>query len=141
MPPLALNWGLRIPSILTKRANQIVKNGKVALGNLEAKRDWGFAGDYVESMWLMLQQSNPDDYVIGTGETHSIKELCEEAFSYLDLDWRKYVTVDSRFVRPTETGPLVADFTKAKKVLSWRPRTSFKELVRLLVDAHLARLK
>jgi len=133
--------GIKNSEHLNEEGESIVKNGKVALGNLEAKRDWGFAGDYVESMWLMLQQLNPDDYVIGTGETHSIKELCEEAFSYLDLDWRKYVTVDSRFVRPTETGPLVADFTKAKKVLSWRPRTSFKELVRLLVDAHLARLK
>jgi len=133
--------GIKNSEHLNEEGEPIVKNGKVALGNLEAKRDWGFAGDYVESMWLMLQQKNPDDYVIGTGETHSIKELCEEAFSYLGLDWRKYITVDRRFIRPTETGPLVADFTKAKKVLGWRPKTSFKELVRLLVDAHLARLK
>ncbi len=133
--------GIRTSQHLNEEGEPMVKNGKVALGNLEAKRDWGFAGDYVESMWLMLQQKEPDDFVVGTGETHTIRELCEEAFSYVGLDWKKYVVVDQRFVRPTETGPLLADYSKAKKVLGWKPRTSFKQLVRMLVDAHIARLK
>lgn len=133
--------GIKTSEHLNEEGEPIVKNGKVALGNLEAKRDWGFAGDYVESMWLMLQQKEPDDFVVGTGETHTIADLCQEAFSYVGLDWKKYVVVDKRFVRPTETGPLVADYSKAKKVLGWKPKTSFKELVRMLVDAHLARLK
>jgi GDPmannose 4,6-dehydratase len=133
--------GIRTSQHLNEEGEPIVKDGKVALGNLEARRDWGFAGDYVESMWLILQHEEPDDFVIGTGETHSIKELCEEAFSYVGLDYKKYVYVDSRFIRPTETGPLVADYSKARKVLGWKPRTSFKELVRMLVDANLARLK
>jgi len=126
---------------LNEEGEPIVKGGKVALGNLEAKRDWGFAGDYVEAMWLMMQQEKPDDFVIGTGETHTIQELCEEAFEYAGLNWKDHVVVDKRFVRPTETGPLVADPTKAKKALGWSPKTSFKELVRLMVDAHTARLK
>jgi GDPmannose 4,6-dehydratase len=133
--------GIRNSQHLNEEGEPIVKDGKVALGNLEAKRDWGFAGDYVESMWLMLQQKEPDDFVVGTGETHTIRELCEEAFSYVGLDYKKYIYVDPRFIRPTETGPLVADYSKAKKVLGWKPRTSFKELVRMLVDANLARLK
>lgn len=133
--------GIRTSQHLNEEGEPIVKDGKVALGNLEARRDWGFAGDYVESMWLMLQHKEPDDFVVGTGETHSIKELCEEAFSYVGLNWQKYVYVDPRFIRPTETGPLVADPSKAKKVLGWKPKTSFKELVQMLVDANLARLK
>jgi len=133
--------GIRNSQHLNEEGEPIVKNGKVALGNLEAKRDWGFAGDYVESMWLMLQHKEPDDFVIGTGETHSIEELCEEAFSYVGLDYKKYIYVDPRFIRPTETGPLVADYSKAKKVLGWKPKTSFKKLVQMLVDANLARLK
>jgi GDPmannose 4,6-dehydratase len=111
------------------------------LGNLEAKRDWGYAGDYVEAMYLMMQQDEPDDFVISTGDTHSIKELCEAAYGYVGLDWKDYIEVDPRFVRPTETGPLVGDATKAKKVLGWTPKTSFKELVQLMVNSHLARLK
>jgi len=126
---------------LNEEGEPIVKNGKVALGNLEAKRDWGFAGDYVESMWLILQHKEPDDFVVGTGETHTIRDLCEEAFSYVGLDYKKYIYVDPRFIRPTETGPLVADYSKAKKVLGWKPKTSFKKLVQMLVDANLARLK
>jgi len=133
--------GIRTSQHLNEEGEPIVKDGKVALGNLEAKRDWGFAGDYVESMWLMLQHKEPDDFVVGTGETHSIKELCEEAFSYVGLDYKKYIYVDPRFIRPTETGPLVADYSKAKKVLGWKPKTSFKKLVQMLVDANLARLK
>lgn len=109
--------------------------------NMGAKRDWGFAGDYIESMWLMLQQDTPDNYVVGTGITHTIEELCESAFSYVGLDYKKYVEVDPRFVRPTETGPLIADAKKARKVLGWKPKTSFEELVHMLVDANIARLK
>lgn len=133
--------GIRNSEYLNEEGEPIVKNGKVALGNLEAKRDWGYAGDYVEAMWLMLQQKSPEDFVIGTGETHTIKELCEEAFSFVGLNYKKYVTIDKRFIRPTETGPLVADPRKAKKILGWTPRTKFKELVHMMVDANIARLK
>jgi GDPmannose 4,6-dehydratase len=126
---------------LNEEGEPIVKNGKVALGNLQAKRDWGFAGDYVEAMWKVLQHKEPDDFVIATGETHTIEELCKEAFDYVGLNWKDYVVVDKRFVRPTETGPLVGDYGKAKKVLGWSPKTTFKELVKMMVDAHIARLK
>lgn len=126
---------------LNEEGEPIVKGGKVALGNLEAKRDWGFAGDYVEAMYLMMQADEPDDYVIATGETHSIEELCEVAFDYVSLNWKDHTTVDKRFIRPTETGPLVGNPDKAKKVLGWEPKTKFKDLVKLMVDAHLARLK
>lgn len=133
--------GVKDSEHLNEEGEPIVADGKVALGNLEAKRDWGFAGDFVEAMWLILQQNKPDDFVIATGETHTIKELCEEAFSYVKLNWKDYVKVDKRFVRPTETGPLVGDAKKAKKVLGWTPKTSFKQLVAMMVDAHIARLK
>ena len=133
--------GVKNSEHLNEEGEPIVKGGKVALGNLEAKRDWGFAGDYVEAMYLMMQQDKPDDFVIATGETHTIEELCQEAFNYVSLNWKNYVAVDKRFVRPTETGPLVGDASKAKKILGWTPKTSFKELVALMVDAQLARLK
>ena len=133
--------GIRTSDHLNEEGEPIIKKGKVALGNLDAKRDWGFAGDYVEAMYLMMQQDKPDDYVVGTNETHTIKELCEEAFSYVGENWEDYVVVDERFVRPTETGPLVGDYAKAKKELGWEPKTSFKDLVAMLVDANLARLK
>lgn len=133
--------GIKNSEHLNEEGEPIVKNGKVALGNLEAKRDWGFAGDFVEAMWLILQYDKPDDFVVGTGETHTIRELCEEAFGYAGLDYRKYVYVDPRFVRPTETGPLIADSSKAKRILGWRPKVNFKKLVAMMVDAHLARLK
>lgn len=133
--------GIKNSEHLNEEGEPIVKGGKVALGNLQAKRDWGFAGDYVEAMWLMLQQDKPDDFVIGTGETHTIQELCEESYGSLGLDWKDHVVVDGRFIRPTETGPLVANPSKAKKVLGWTPKTSFKELVRLMVSAQIARLK
>lgn len=133
--------GIKNSEHLNEEGELIVKNGKVALGNLEAKRDWGYAADYVEAMYLMMQQDKPDDFVVATGETHTIKELCEEAYSYVELDYKDYVEIDSRFVRPTETGPLVGDPSKAKKILGWEPKTKFKDLVRLMVDAHLARLK
>jgi GDPmannose 4,6-dehydratase len=133
--------GIKSSQHLNEEGEPVYKNGKVSLGNLEAKRDWGFAGDYVEAMWLMMQAEKPDDFVVATGETHTIKELCEEAFSYVGLNWEDHVVVDPRFVRPTETGPLVGDATKAKKILNWEPKTKFKELVAMMVDSHLARLK
>jgi GDPmannose 4,6-dehydratase len=111
------------------------------LGNLEARRDWGFAGDYVRAMWLMLQQGTPDDYVVATGETHSVQEFVEEAFGYLDLDWRKYVKQDPRFYRPAEVDLLVGDPTKAGRKLGWEPTVDFRGLVRMMVDADLNMLK
>jgi GDPmannose 4,6-dehydratase len=108
---------------------------KLYLGNLDAKRDWGYAKEYVEAMWLMLQQDKPDDYVIATGETHSVREFLEEAFSYLDLDWREYVELDPKYLRPTEVDLLIGDASKAKRVLNWEPTVTFKELVHLMVDA------
>ena len=110
---------------------------ELRLGNLDAKRDWGFAGDYVEAMWLMLQQDRPDDFVICTGETHSVREFCEAAFSRVDLDWEKYVVVDEKFLRPAEIDLLVGDYSKAADVLGWAPRTGFAELVETMVDADM----
>jgi GDPmannose 4,6-dehydratase len=114
---------------------------ELRLGNLESRRDWGYALDYVRAMWLMLQQPQPDDYVIATGETHSIRELCEEAFGHVDLDWQQYVKQDERFMRPAEVDMLVGDAGKAGRVLGWEPNVSFRELIRLMVDADLALLK
>lgn len=110
---------------------------KLYLGNLDAKRDWGFAGDFVEAMWLMLKQDIPDDYVIATGETHSVREFLDEAFGYLDMDWEKYVEIDPRYYRPSEVEMLVGDSSKAKRVLGWVPKVTFKELVRMMVDEDL----
>ena len=110
---------------------------KVYLGNLDARRDWGYAGDYVEAMWLMLQQNEPDDYVIATGESHSVREFLEEAFSYQGLDWKDYVEIDPRYFRPTDVGYLQGDASKARKRLKWQPKVHFKELVKLMVDADL----
>jgi len=114
---------------------------KLYLGNLDAKRDWGFAGDYVEAMWRMLQQPEPDDYVVATGESYSVREFLEEAFGLLDLDWRDYVEIDPRYFRPTEVDYLLGDPSKAKKKLGWEPKVSFKELVKMMVehDLELAR--
>jgi GDPmannose 4,6-dehydratase len=113
------------------------KDKKLYLGNLEARRDWGYAPDYVEAMWLMLQQDEPDDYVIGTGETHSVKEFLEEVFKYAGLDWKEYVEIDLRYFRPTEVELLLADASKAKNKLGWKPRILFKELVKIMVDSDL----
>ncbi len=110
------------------------------LGNLDARRDWGYAGDFVEAMWLMLQQDSPDDYVIATGESHSIKEFLEEAFRYQDLDWKDYVAIDPRYFRPTEVDFLRGDPSKAKRKLGWEPKVEFKHLVRMMVDADLKAL-
>ncbi|HEY4695593.1 MAG TPA: GDP-mannose 4,6-dehydratase [Candidatus Hydromicrobium sp.] len=104
------------------------------LGNLDAKRDWGYAKDYIEVMWLMLQQSKPEDYVISTGEAHSVKDWVEASFQYLDLDWKKYVKTDKRFIRPADVDLLVGDCSKAKEKLGWKPKVSFKELVKIMVE-------
>jgi GDPmannose 4,6-dehydratase len=112
---------------------------ELRLGNLDARRDWGYAGDYVEAMWLMLQQATPDDYVIATGEMHTVRELCEIAFTHAGLDWQKYVVQDQRFFRPAEVDLLVGDSAKAKQKLGWTPKVSFGDLVRMMVDADLAR--
>src|SRR6476661_2064798 len=113
---------------------------ELELGNLEAWRDWGFAGDYVDAMWRMLQQPKPADYVVGTGATHSVRELCELAFSHAGLDWKRHVKVDQRLVRPAEVEALQADPSKAARELGWTPKTSFVDLVRMMVDADLERL-
>jgi len=121
-----------------------IKRGKATelhLGNLEARRDWGFAGDYVDAMWRMLQRDEPRDYVIGTGETHSVRELCEVAFGHVGLDWQKHVKVDPRFVRPAEVDILLADAGKARRDLGWAPQVSFERLVKMMVDADLERVR
>ena len=119
-----------------------IKLGKakeLRLGNLEAQRDWGFAGDYVEAMWLMLQQDHPDNYVIGTGETHAVREFCEIAFSHVDLDYKQYVVQDEKFYRPAEVDLLISDPSKAHAALNWEPAVSFRELVTMMVDSDLER--
>jgi GDPmannose 4,6-dehydratase len=110
---------------------------RLYLGNLEARRDWGYAKEYVEAMWLMLQQDQPDDYVVATGETHSVKEFLELAFTHAGLDWRQHVEIDSRYYRPAEVDILMGDYTKAKRQLGWQPRTQFAGLVKLMVDADI----
>lgn len=125
------------------RAVARVKRGlqqTLHLGNLEARRDWGYAPDYVRAMWLMLQQDDPGDYVVGTGEAHSVREFAEVAFAYLDLDWREHVEIDPRYFRPAEVDHLLADASKARAVLRWEPAVSFVELVRLMVEADLKEL-
>lgn len=107
------------------------------LGNLKARRDWGFAPEYVEAMWLMLQQTNPDDFVIGTGESHSVEEFVQEAFSYVNLNWKKYVKIDKRYFRPLEVDNLIADSSKARNVLCWHPKINFHSLVKIMVDSDL----
>lgn len=122
------------------RAAASIKFGlheKLYLGNLETRRDWGYAGDYVKTMWLMLQQDEPDDYVIATGESHSVKDFLEEAFGYLGLNWEDYVEIDPRYYRPTEVDCLLGDATKAREKLRWEPTVNFEELVRMMVDADI----
>ena len=126
------------------RAASRIKLGlqdKLFLGNLDAKRDWGYAKDYVEAMWLMLQQEQPDDYVIATVETHSVRECLDEAFGYLELDWHPYVKIDPKYFRPAEVDILLGDPSKARRVLGWSPRVKFKQLVRLMVDSDLVLLR
>lgn len=122
----------------------LIKLGRadeLRLGNLESRRDWGFAGDYVKAMWLMLQQPHPDDYVVATGETHSVRELCEVAFGHVGLDHRAFVVQDQRYMRPAEVDLLVGDPSKAGQVLGWEPTVTFKELIQTMVDADLDALK
>jgi GDPmannose 4,6-dehydratase len=114
---------------------------KLFLGNLDAKRDWGYAKDFVQAMWLMLQQENPDDYVIATGETHTVREFLEEAFAYLELDWHNYVEIDPKYFRPAEVDILQGNYSKARKQLGWKPSVKFNELVRLMVDADLKEIR
>jgi GDPmannose 4,6-dehydratase len=126
------------------RAVAHIKHGlqdKLFLGNLDAKRDWGFAGDYVEGMWLMLQQEQPDDYVLATGETHSVREMLEVAFQHAGLDWQKHVAIDPRYFRPAEVDLLLGDATKAKTKLGWQPKVGFEQLVTMMVDADLELVK
>jgi GDPmannose 4,6-dehydratase len=128
---------------ITHHVAQIKKGliDELRLGNLDARRDWGYAADYVEAMWLMLQQDKPEDYVVSSGETHSVEEFLEEAFGYVDLDWHDYVVQDSRYMRPAEVDLLVGDSSKARKKLGWEPTVTFAELVRLMVDADLQLLE
>jgi len=113
------------------------KEDKLYLGNLDAKRDWGYAPEYVEAMWLILQQDNPDDFVIGTGESHSVREFVDEAFAYAGLDSKDHVVIEPRYCRPTDVPELRADCRKAKKLLNWSPRITFRDLVKIMVDADL----
>jgi len=136
--------GLEFVSRKVTDAVARIKRGKATelrLGNLEARRDWGFAGDYVDAMWRMLQRDEPRDYVIGSGETHSVRELCEVAFGHVGLDWQKYVKLDPRFVRPAEVDILLADAGQARRDLGWAPQVSFEKLVTMMVDADLERVK
>lgn len=114
---------------------------ELRLGNLDAKRDWGFAGDYVKAMWLMLQQPRPDDYVVATGETHSVRDLVSVAFQHVGLDWEKYVKIDRAFLRPAEVDLLVGDASKARKELGWKPEVTFEQMIKMMVDADLGRLQ
>jgi len=130
--------GTRIP--LGQGGRPVISEGKLELGNLEAKRDWGFAGDYVEAIWKILQYEKADDWVVATGVVHTVSELCETAFSVVGLDWQKYVVINKDLIRPTETGPLVGDYSKIKKILGWQPKVEFKELITMMVRSDLARL-
>jgi GDPmannose 4,6-dehydratase len=126
------------------RAAAAIKLGlrdKLFLGNLEAKRDWGYAPEFVEAMWLMLQQEKPDDYIIATGETHSIRELLDVAFEHVGLDWQPFVEVDERYFRPAEVDILIGDASKAERLLKWKPKVRFKELIQIMVDADIAELR
>jgi GDPmannose 4,6-dehydratase len=118
---------------------KLQKANELHLGNLDARRDWGYAPDYVRAMWMMLQQAKPDDYVVATGVTRSVRELVEVAFGYAGLDWRKHVVTDPKFVRPAEVDVLVGDAAKAKRVLGWQPTVSFEEMIATMVEADLAR--
>ena len=133
----------RGPTFVTRKITMAAARIKMGLqnalylGNIEARRDWGFAGDFVEGMWRMVQQDNPGDYVLATGEAHSVREFCEEAFGLLDLDWKTFVKHDERYVRPSEVDLLLGDASKARKELGWTPKVNFKELVRMMVEADL----
>jgi GDPmannose 4,6-dehydratase len=137
----------RGPTFVTRKITRAVgailrgEQDSLALGNLDAKRDWGYARDYMEGAWRMLQADEPDDFVLATGETHSVREFLEEAFGYVDLDWRDYVRFDERYVRPAEVDLLIGDASKAKEKLGWEPTVRFRELVRMMVDADRERTR
>jgi len=135
----AIKLGLKDKNIPVGQGGEPVvnQNGKLELGNLDAKRDWGYAGDYVEAMWKVLQHERPDDFVVATGEVHSIKELCQEAFDIVGLDWNDYVVINQKWVRPTETGPLVGDASKIREILGWVPKVTFRKLVKMMIEADL----
>ena len=118
----------------------MIKDGKLALGNLDSARDWGHARDYVEAMWQMLQQDTPADFAIGTGQLRTVRDLCATAYGHVGKNWQDHVVSDARFLRPSDTGPTVADPAKAYEVLKWRPTTSFDDMIAEMVDAHVARL-
>ncbi len=124
---------------ITRAATRIKlgRQAKLYLGNLDAKRDWGFAGDYVEAMWLMLQQHDPDDFVVATGESFSVRDFLNEAFGYLEIDWQDHVVIDPKYFRPTEVNELRGDASKARNLLGWKPRVSFQQLVRMMIDADM----
>ncbi len=134
-------------NFVTRKITRAIANIKLGrqrylyLGNLDAKRDWGYAPDYVEAMWMMLQQDKPVDLVIATGETHSVREFLEEAFSYAGLDWKKYVRIDPKYYRPAEVDLLCGDASKARRILGWKPRVTFRQLVRIMVDADMKAAK
>ena len=133
--------GIRNSLQVNEQGEPVVKDGKLAIGNLEATRDWGYAGDYVQAMWMMLQQPEPDDFVIGTGVSRSVRDMCETAYAIAGLDWRDHIVTDPRFLRPSETGSTVADNTKAREKLGWFPTTSFKDMLTDMVAAHLEKLE
>lgn len=135
---IVLNKKNNIP--LNEIGRPIVENGKVKLGYLKAERDWGYSPDYVEGMWLMLQQAKADDFVLATGKVHTVEDLCQIAFGYKGLDWEEYVDVDAKFIPPVKTGPLVGDASKAKRVLGWKPKTTFEQMIALMVEADIQRL-
>jgi len=128
--------GRKIP--LGQGGNPVInKQGKLELGNLNAKRDWGFAGDYVEAMWMILQHKKPDDFIVSTGKVYTVKQLAKEAFKAVGLNWKDHVVINQKWVRPTETGPLMGDHSKITKTLGWKPKTSFEELVKMMVESDL----
>ena len=128
---------IRNSKYLNEEGEPIIKDGKIAMGDLEAKRDWGFAGDYVRAMWLILQQDIPDDFIIGSEITHTIREFCSIAFSHVGLNYEDYVVIDPLFYRPAETDTLLSDCTKAHTILGWKPEVSFQQLVEMMVEADL----
>jgi len=133
--------GVRNSPLTNEQGEPMVCDGKLALGNFDATRDWGYAGDYVQAMWQMLQQPQADDFVIGTGVRRSVRDMCEAAYAAVGLDWRDHVAADPRFVRPAESRAAVADASKARRVLGWQPTTGFEDMLADMVAAHMERFK
>lgn len=136
-----ISLGIKNSPKLNEQGEPIVADGKISLGNLDAKRDWGFVGDFVEAMWLMLQHKKPDEFVIGTGESRTVREFCEAVFAAVGLTAADHIRTDPRFLRPAETGPLIADASKARSVLGWSPKTRFTEMVEIMVQHHVRNLR